>query len=343
MTSLQRRLPGVRFEVPSPALREALPRMDIAFFVGFTAAGPVDLPVAVEGLGEFEAVFGGEIRLARDAATGADVSGLLHPCVRGFFSAGGRRCWVVRVAAATARTTVFPLANMLLAHRTGPGEAWLFEPALIAARSPGSWADGLGVATRLSVQLLQVRPVGGYDNSVLSVDVLGPPALALRAGELLRFSVAGESQVHARIAEMDAPASDPGGRLRRRVRLRGLCGLRVVVATSPCSAVTHLGYFEPGANDVYIFFGRFYAAFALFAKAMQHKYGLGKFHCVHSAIGAIHIVFHQLQHACTTKALEHFGRIVFVAPLREVQRMAKELAHLQRQGHQVFFAAANPR
>ena len=248
MTSLQRRLPGVRFEVPSPALREALPRMDIAFFVGFTAAGPVDLPVAVEGLGEFEAVFGGEIRLARDAATGADVSGLLHPCVRGFFSAGGRRCWVVRVAAATARTTVFPLANMLLAHRTGPGEAWLFEPALIAARSPGSWADGLGVATRLSVQLLQVRPVGGYDNSVLSVDVLGPPALALRAGELLRFSVAGESQVHARIAEMDAPASDPGGRLRRRVRLRGLCGLRVVVATSPCSAVTHLGYFEPGPD-----------------------------------------------------------------------------------------------
>ena len=245
MSSLQRRLPGVRFELPSPGLREALPRMDIALFVGFTAAGPVDLPVAVESLGEFEGVFGGEIGLARDAATGADVSGLLHPCVRGFFSDGGRRCWVVRVAAATARTTVFPLANMLLAHRTGPGEAWRFEPALIAARSPGSWADGLGVATRLSVQSVQVRPVGGYDDSVLSVDVLGPPALALRAGELLRFSVEGERQVHARIAEMDAPASEPGGRLRRRVRLRGLCGLRAVVPMSPLPAVTHIGYFEP--------------------------------------------------------------------------------------------------
>ena len=246
MSSLQRRLPGVRFELPSPALREALPRMDIALFVGFTAAGPVDLPVAVESLGEFEAVFGGEIGLARDAATGDKVSGLLHPCVRGFFSDGGRRCWVVRVAAATARTTVFPLANMLLAHRTGPGAAWRFEPALIAARSPGSWADGLGVATRLSVQSVQVRPVGGYDDSVLSVDVLGPPALALRAGELLRFSVEGEGQVHARIAEMDAPASEPGGRLRRRVRLRGLCGLRAGVATSQLLAVTHLSYFEPG-------------------------------------------------------------------------------------------------
>lgn len=245
MASLQRRLPGVRFEVPSPALRETLPRMDIALFVGFTAAGPLDLPVAVESLGEFEAVFGGEILLARDAATGEDVGGLLHPCVRGFFSDGGRRCWVVRVAAASARTTVFPLANMLLARRTGPGAVWLFEPALIAARSPGSWADGLGVATRLNVQSVQVRPVGGYGDSVLSVDVLGPAALALRTGELLRFSVEREHQVHARIAEMDPPASEPGGRLRRRVHLRGLCGLRAVVPASPFQAVTHIGYFEP--------------------------------------------------------------------------------------------------
>jgi ABC-type multidrug transport system fused ATPase/permease subunit len=39
-------------------------------------------------------------------------------------------------------------------------------------------------------------------------------------------------------------------------------------------------------------------------------------------------------------ALEHLGRVVSVAALRKVQRMPKELAHLQRQSHQVFFAAA---
>lgn len=245
MSSLQRRLPGVRFEAPAPALREALPRMDIALFVGFAATGPVGLPVAVESLSEFEAVFGGEIMLAHDAASAEPVRGLLHPGVRYFFSNGGRRCWIVRVAAESARTTVFPLANLLFARRTGPGAAWRFEPALIAARSPGSWADGLAVATRLNVQSVQVRPVGGYDDSVLSVDVLGSPALALRAGELLRFAVEGKRMVHARIAEMDPPTSDSGGRLRRRVRLKGLCGSMEQFPGSPPAAVSHLGYFEP--------------------------------------------------------------------------------------------------
>src|SRR6185295_836679 len=99
---LQRRLPGVRFEVPPPALREALPRMDIALFVGFAASGPLDLPVAVESLAEFEAVFGEQFVLAQDALSGEPVAGCLHPSVRGFFSNGGRRCWVVRVAGAHA-------------------------------------------------------------------------------------------------------------------------------------------------------------------------------------------------------------------------------------------------
>ena len=84
-TMLQRRLPGVRFDVPAPALDAALPRMDIAFFAGFTACGPVDVPVAVESLAEFEDVFGAEITLlARD--DGSPVRGLLHPTLRQFLS-----------------------------------------------------------------------------------------------------------------------------------------------------------------------------------------------------------------------------------------------------------------
>src|SRR5262245_62573752 len=81
-----RRLPGVRFEVPPPALDETLPRMDIAFFVGFAARGPLGAAVAVESLAEFEAVFGAGLVLARDRKTGERLGGLLHPAVRGFFS-----------------------------------------------------------------------------------------------------------------------------------------------------------------------------------------------------------------------------------------------------------------
>ena len=53
-----RRLPGVRFEVPATALDEALPRMDIAFFVGFAPSGPLEAAVPVESIDEHEAIFG---------------------------------------------------------------------------------------------------------------------------------------------------------------------------------------------------------------------------------------------------------------------------------------------
>ena len=94
-----------------------------------------------------------------------------------------------------------------------------------------------------------------------------------------------------------------------------------------------LGHFEPCANDVYIPFGRIDAAPALFAKAMQHKHRLGKLDGVHRPVRAILIVIHQFQYARAAKALEHLGRIVLIAALREVQRMPKELAYLQWQGH----------
>ena len=236
----------MRVEVPTPALRDALPRMDIAVFVGFAAAGPVDLPVAVESLGEFEAVFGGEIVLAR-ARSGGELGGLLHPCVRGFFSGGGRRCWIVRVAAPSAQTTLFPLADLLVARRADWRQPWRLQPALIAARSPGSWADGLTVATRLAARWVQVRP-DDYDGSRLNVDVLGPAALALRTGDLLRFVVHGDRLLHTRIDELAAPVSEPGGRLRRRLRLRGMCVLSPQPGVSPSSVVSHLAYFEPTSN-----------------------------------------------------------------------------------------------
>ncbi len=62
-----RRLPGIRVMSQPAPVAEALPRMDIAVFVGLAASGPVDLPVAVEDAPRFAAIFGADVALATDA------------------------------------------------------------------------------------------------------------------------------------------------------------------------------------------------------------------------------------------------------------------------------------
>jgi hypothetical protein len=226
-TMLQRRLPGVRFDVPAPALDEALPRMDIAFFAGFTANGPVDVPVAVESLAEFEDVFGGEITLlARD--DGSPVRGLLHPALRQFFSHGGRRAWVQRVAAAHARTSWFPLQQMLLLRRPEPTAPWRVEPAWVLARSPGSWADAMSVWARCDAQPLAVKPVAEpFDGRTLALTAYGPLALALSVGDTLRLPLADGDQLQGRVTELGSASTNrDDGRLQRPLRLDRLATLR---------------------------------------------------------------------------------------------------------------------
>src|SRR5262250_1212704 len=93
-----KRLPGIRFEAQAPPLAETLPRMDIAFFVGFAASGPMSAPVAVESAALFAAIFGADAPLAWDERRGVTLRAYLAPAVRAFFRNGGRRCWVTRVA-----------------------------------------------------------------------------------------------------------------------------------------------------------------------------------------------------------------------------------------------------
>src|SRR5436190_23525596 len=92
-----RRLPGFAFETP-PVYDEALPRMDVAVFVGIAASGPVDIPVPVEDAEQFTAIFGADAPLAWDVDRGRIAYAQLAPAVRMFFANGGRRCWVIRVA-----------------------------------------------------------------------------------------------------------------------------------------------------------------------------------------------------------------------------------------------------
>ena len=69
---------------------DALPRMDVAAFVGFAASGPLNLPVAVETIADFTSIFGMDLPLAWDAERGEQINAYLAPAVRAFFRNGGR-------------------------------------------------------------------------------------------------------------------------------------------------------------------------------------------------------------------------------------------------------------
>ena len=242
MTStLQRRLPGVRFDVPAPPLDEALPRMDIAFFVGFTASGPLDVPVAVESLAEFETVFGGEITLLAKP-DGSPLHGLLHPAMRQFFSHGGRRAWVLRVAGAHAQTTRFPLQQMLLLRRPDAASPWHVEPAWVAARCPGSWADSLSVFAGCDAQPLPVAPTA-FDGQSLALTASGPLALALAEGDTLKLTLAEGEWMQGRVASAGAAGTErTSGRLQRPLVLTGLASLR---ADRREAAASRVAWTEP--------------------------------------------------------------------------------------------------
>src|SRR5262245_51501339 len=85
--------PGVYYQTVDASDTEvAGVRTDVAGFVGIAERGPLDTPVPVESWRQFQAHFGG--------MTGR---GYLAYAVRAFFENGGRRCWVVRVAARDPR------------------------------------------------------------------------------------------------------------------------------------------------------------------------------------------------------------------------------------------------
>ena len=132
---LEAELPGIRFRAEPPAADLALPRMDVAAFVGFAAAGPLGTPVAVEDPARFRDLFGGDAPLAWDPVEGRVRAAYLGAAVEDFFRNGGRRCWVVRVAGPGAATQSFPVPGLVRAEDWGQAEA--------RARSAGSWADPL--------------------------------------------------------------------------------------------------------------------------------------------------------------------------------------------------------
>jgi hypothetical protein len=212
-----RRLPGIRFEKQAPPLQEVLPRMDIAGFVGFAASGPIDVPVPVEDASEFAAIFGVDAALGWDARYGEQAYAFLGPAVRAFFRNGGRRCWVVRVAdTSQAKTDAFQLPGIAMV-----GDGGKLQPAVLPARSEGSWADSLRVSASLEPTPVQLRI---RSLAHLSFDGFVASSGDLVAGDLVRISfptgawtlLVAVQAVEASIASppASAPPGGPDGQLQ---------------------------------------------------------------------------------------------------------------------------------
>ena len=104
-------------------------RTDVAAFVGIARRGPLDLPLPIESWRQFVAHYGDVMAY-----------GYLPAAVRGFFANGGRRCWVVRVAARQFDDDMAGGAQSAscIVHDRRGRPAWRFR-----ASSPGSWGNGL--------------------------------------------------------------------------------------------------------------------------------------------------------------------------------------------------------
>lgn len=186
VASTARTLPGIRFDTAPSISPEALPRMDVAAFVGFAARGPLNRPVAIEDVSQFRAVFGGPLPLAWDRCAGQWVHAHLAGSVEAFFANGGTRCWVVRVAGEQASSNRFALRGLGRVSLGNHGWAWQ-DTVHAQARCEGSWSDHLRVGTRLRsrpVLLHQAKQLGGTGAVALWVSA-SPP---LKVGDLLRVS-----------------------------------------------------------------------------------------------------------------------------------------------------------
>lgn len=253
-TASSRRLPGIRFEAQPPPPEAALPRMDIAGFVGFAATGPLDVPVVVEDMARFTEVFGEAAPLFWDQVTGEAVSAYLAPTVRAFFRNGGTRCWVVRVAGRRGRPpsgrwrgepsqATGPSQVAEPSQVTGASRARFPVPGLVRigddgvaeqgelhARSAGSWADDLTVAAGLLLTPLEVveAPVRAAGAATAEWVVRGGESVGV--GDLVRVAY---PQAGAQLLFTVAAVSPLGGARPGQER-----GLVTVTGTEPVWVVS---------------------------------------------------------------------------------------------------------
>lgn len=189
------RQPGIAFITPANPLDEALPRMDIACFVGFAARGPVHEPVAAESAEQYAGIFGADLPLVWNAENGELLHAHLGPTVRAFFANGGRRAWVIRVAE-RPRSNRFPVPGLCRVAANGR-----LLPTYLTAATPGSWSDTLKVASSIDQAPLILLSANLHDDG-LRLDLRSSGALL--DGDLLQAE-----WDDGRIAFLPYPGAEP--------------------------------------------------------------------------------------------------------------------------------------
>lgn len=232
-------LPGIRFEAQAPPLPEALPRMDIAVFVGFAASGPLDIPVALESAAQFEVIFGDDAPLAWDKQGGSILQAYLAPAVRAFFRNGGRRCWVVRVARRKAagssqynraRPNYFPIPGMARAVFAADGKTIVsITQAFAQARSEGSWSDDLRVSATLETHPVKVAKPLQRSGDDLIVELEGVAPGEVITGDLLGLKFESGETLMLVIDKIEPVVTSPPS--RRRAHFIGRQALRLSIVT----------------------------------------------------------------------------------------------------------------
>ena len=98
-------------------------------FIGTAQRGPVDTPVSIQGMADFDRIFGG---LWRPSA--------LSYAVRDFFLNGGSQAFIVRIVRATDATAANNAATATI-NSAGAG----VNALKLSAKSPGAWGNQLSV------------------------------------------------------------------------------------------------------------------------------------------------------------------------------------------------------
>jgi hypothetical protein len=207
----QNRLPGVAVKAASPQRRQDPLRLDVVGFVGFAERGPLDTPILIEDIDQYQAVFGGDVPLAR--SEGQPVYAQLPRAVQGFFENGGQRCYVVRVASQKARPNHFRLSGLV---RWTPDEG--LSSVVCPAASPGKWSSSVRIATRLSRRTLLlgrqpeewvVSPDGaGVEQA--EFHLLAESSRAILRGDLLRVDLNDSRQTRLFLPVEEVAAANVG-------------------------------------------------------------------------------------------------------------------------------------
>ncbi|MEX2631491.1 MAG: phage tail sheath subtilisin-like domain-containing protein [Tistlia sp.] len=194
--------------------------------VGLAERGPLDRPILITSAGEFERWFGGPLPIGEftDPADPDRAHCYLPDAVRGFFTNGGKRLYVVRVAPEEAER-----ARMALFDRGAPGDA---ETVLLRRAGQGEGAAGTPLLYLLDTsgvaagEFLRI----GDGSRAEYLQVVGAPLAADRHVPLSR-PLARSHATTANALSIHAPAAIAGGPFSLDADVAA--GAGVVVVDSP--------------------------------------------------------------------------------------------------------------